>query len=186
MPGMLEDGIRRAMSGEAKPQVMGPAPSNPDDPLAGLQDASDEDEAYVDDVWRVVASRLYTDRAAEQIARTVERAPEQIKPQALIQVSKVYMDAANEAMRNMSVEPPEGADHQITDMIVDAVLEIADESGAMPYSDELATTVLVGARDAFIKGHPELYGEQNDGGLQSQPGPIGSSGRGSGLSQVRY
>ncbi len=183
MPGMLEDGIRRAMAGEARPEAQNlqQAAGNPVDKLTP---ASEEDEAYVDDVWRVVASRLYTERASEKIAQTIERAPPQVKPQALIQISKVYMDAANEAMRNMPIQPPEGADHEITDRIVDAVMEIADESGAMPYDDELASRILVGARDAFVKGHPELYGEQANGQLRRQPGPVSGPGGGGGLLQV--
>ena len=183
MPGLLVDSVRATM--RATPQEA-PLPGTPtsNDPLANLEEATEAEEQYVSDIWDQVAMRLYDDRIADQAEKLIRRAPQQNKAQAIIMASYPLMDVAHQAMLEHPAEPAEDAGQQLTTMIVDAVMEIADETGAAPYSDELATQALVGVRNMFVQNHPELFGGQQDGQLQPGTGPVGLSGRGGGLRQV--
>lgn len=157
--------------------------------MDNLVPASDEDEQFVEDAWNHVASRLYRKdedgefRITEKVERMVGNARPDQKADALIMASMPFIEVANETLMQSPTPPPDEAGDQLLVQIVDAVMEIADETGAAPYSDELAETVLIGVRKNFFDAHPELYGDQPsqpggqpNGGIQPQPRPGGSGG----------
>lgn len=180
MPGLLAESISQAMR-DRPPQTQ-PEPiatgGTPDDPLAGLEPATDEEEQYVNDVWDKVAERLYRQRTTNKISDMIAKADDKVN--AVVMASLPFLDVASDVMLQMPVEPVDDAGPELLTRIVDAVLDIADESGAAPYSDEMAMAALTGVRQAYANARPDLYGGGPDNG-QPDAGPAGLAGGSGGL-----
>lgn len=177
MPEGLGYPIAQAMgtqNQQPQPQAIPAQGGGQPDPLAGMEIASDEEEAYVDAIMEPVASKLYEEGITEKVRDMLERGQ---SPEAVVGASMPFIEIAYQAMRQNPQQQPEDAGNQIVNQIVDMVLDVGVETGVLQPDENLISQSLRQVRMAFKGAHPEIYGGQN-GNQPTGPGQGLGQGRG--------
>lgn len=159
MPGL---GNPEAALAAGRPMAPAAQPTAPQaDPMAGvLEDASPEEQELYDTYVALTLLALYDEQLAKPVAEMMRRANDH--------VSVVAEIAAAAAMRTYQQAREEGVDipgeilmHGGQE-ITDAVIEIAEASGAEPFTPDMAEQAFLQAADTFAEGAEELgvYGQE--------------------------
>jgi len=160
----------------------GQEPGGPEDPLASMEAASPEEEAYLGEVTDKIDEKFFAQGLTESVVRQLKANP---TAKGVAGAAMPFLDMAKEQMLQMDADPPEDIGWLTAAHVVDRVVDIGVEMNVLDLSDEMINESLQMVGKRFVEAHPELYsGGASNGRTEPQRGGNGLLSGGAGGPQA--